>query len=191
MEALDLLLTRVSSPVLDAPSPTPQQMDLLYRAALRAPDHGGLRPYRFLQIEGQGRERLGELFVASALKDNPGLSEAEQEKLRKAPLRAPMLVVVIACLKEHPKVPLSEQRLTAGCAAHGLLLAAFAQDIDAIWRSGAMAFNALVHEGLGLDGAEEIIGFIYLGKARKRRVVPCPHPGEFVRVWGKGGHDRG
>lgn len=186
MNAIDLLLNRVSSPVLDAPAPTAEQLDVMYRAALRAPDHGGMRPYRFLQIEDTGREKLGQVFVEAALKSGDEISEADLEKLKHAPLRAPMLLVVIATLNSHAKVPEIEQQLSAGCAAHGLILAAFAQGIDAIWRSGKMAFNACVNERLGLNMNEQIIGFIYVGKARKHRVVPCPQPGEYVQVWGKG-----
>lgn len=185
MDAVELLLNRVSSPVLEEPAPTPEQLDLLYRAALRAPDHGSLRPYRFLQIEGAGREKLGQFFVDAASAERE-LSDAEEQKLRQAPLRAPMLLVVIASLQSHPKVPEIEQQITAGCAAHSMILAAFAQGVDAIWRSGEMAFNPRVKQRLGLAENEQIIGFIYLGKARKHRVVPCPQPGEFVQKWGKG-----
>lgn len=184
MNALDLLLKRVSSPVLDEPAPTAEQLDLIYRAALRAPDHGGLRPYRFLQIEGEGREKLGQVFVDAARAEQADISEQEVQKLLNAPLRAPLIIVAIASLQPHPKVPAVEQQLAAGCAAHGILLAAFAQGVDAIWRSGAMAFNSQVMTRLGLEADEQILGFIYLGKARKHRVVPCPQPGEFVQKWG-------
>ncbi|KAA0875692.1 nitroreductase family protein [Nitrincola tapanii] len=185
MDALELLLNRVSCPVLEGPAPNPEQLDLIYRAALRAPDHGGLKPYRFLQIEDSGRERLGALFIEAARIENPNATQAELNKLGQNPLRAPMIIVAIASLSEHPKVPKSEQRLTAGCAAHGLLLAAYAQGLDAIWRSGPMAFNPQVMQGLGLDAHEEIIGFIYLGQSKKRRLASCPAVGEFVRLWGK------
>lgn len=185
MNSIDLLLNRVSSPVLDLPAPTAEQLDMMYRAALRAPDHGGMRPYRFLQIEGDGRKKLGQVFVEAAQQSAQQMTQAELEKLQNAPLRAPMIVVVIATLKAHPKVPEIEQQFSAACAAHGLVLAAFAQGVDAIWRSGKMAFNSWVNNRLGLDSNEQIIGFIYLGKARKHKVVPCPAVGEFVQLWGK------
>jgi len=63
MEALDALLNRVSAPRLVEPGPTAAQRDVLFAAALRAPDHGQLRPYRFLSIEGQARNRLGEVLA--------------------------------------------------------------------------------------------------------------------------------
>ena len=63
MDALDALLNRVSAPRLCEPAPDAAQRELLFRAALRAPDHGQLRPWRFLTIEGAAREKLGELFA--------------------------------------------------------------------------------------------------------------------------------
>ena len=40
MDALDLLLNRVSVTRLVEPAPTAAQLELMFRAALRAPDHG-------------------------------------------------------------------------------------------------------------------------------------------------------
>ena len=59
MEALDALLNRVSAPRLLDPAPTAEQREVLFAAALRAPDHGQLRPYRFLTVEGAARNQLG------------------------------------------------------------------------------------------------------------------------------------
>ncbi|WP_312934835.1 nitroreductase family protein, partial [Stutzerimonas nitrititolerans] len=98
MDALDLLLNRVSVTRLFDPAPDEAQLDLLFRAALRAPDHGQLRPWRFLVIQGAARERLGELFVESLKLSDPDCSEEALQKARKMPLRAPMLVVVVARL---------------------------------------------------------------------------------------------
>ncbi|WP_235263441.1 nitroreductase family protein [Nitrincola sp. A-D6] len=103
MNAIDLLLTRVSSPVLEEPAPTAEQLDLMYRAALRGPDHGGLRPYRFLQIEGEGREKLGQIFVDAARAERADISEQEVQKLFNAPLRAPLIIVAIAPCSRIPK----------------------------------------------------------------------------------------
>ena len=76
MQALDALLNRVSVPRLLEPAPTQEQRDVLFAAAMRAPDHGQLRPWRFLTVEGAAVERLVEanicLFAAlSALVELP------------------------------------------------------------------------------------------------------------------------
>lgn len=183
MEALDALLNRVSVPRLTDPAPNAAQREALFQAALRAPDHGQLRPWRFLTIEGQGREKLGELF-AEAVQSRGDASQAALDKARAMPLRAPLLIVVVAKLQEHFKVPKSEQRLAAGCAAHGILIAAHAQGIGAVWRTGDMAFDAHVHQGLGLQANEELIGYLYVGTpVNEPRTAPILATAEFVRAW--------
>ncbi|MFH6597955.1 nitroreductase family protein [Ectopseudomonas khazarica] len=184
MEALDALLNRVSVPRLVDPAPNAAQRELLFRAALRAPDHGQLRPWRFLTIEGEARERMGELFAeALQVKDSQATPEA-LSKARGMPLRAPLLVVVIARVQAHPKVPESEQVIAAGCAAHGMLLAAHAQGIGAVWRTGDMAYDAHVGKGLGLAADEQIIAYLYLGTAeRELRRAPELALEDFVSAW--------
>jgi nitroreductase len=106
------------------------------------------------------------------------------DKARNGPLRAPLVVVVIAKLQEHVKYPKAEQLLTAGCAAHGILLAAYAQGIGAVWRTGDLAYSKHVAEGLGLVEGEEVIAFLYLGTPQKEpRVAEKVDLAEFVSAW--------
>ncbi|WP_271408407.1 nitroreductase family protein [Pseudomonas sp. Q1-7] len=185
MEALDALLNRVSLGRLQEPAPDAAQREVLFRAALRAPDHGYLRPWRFLTIEGEARAKLGELFVSAVRAKDPQAPDAAITKARNMPLRAPLLVVVIATLQAGHKVPEAEQVLSAGCAAHGILLAAHAQGLGAMWRTGDMAYDPTVAAGLGLGGHERIVGFIYLGSVEgERRAAPELAPADFVQTWG-------
>ncbi|MDH4612052.1 nitroreductase family protein [Pseudomonas sp. BN102] len=185
MEALDALLNRVSLGRLQEPAPDAAQRELLFRAALRAPDHGYLRPWRFLTIEGEARAKLGELFVSALQAKDPQAPEAAIAKARAMPLRAPLMVVVIATLQAGHKVPEVEQLLSAGCAAHGILLAAHAQGLGAMWRTGDMAYDRNVAAGLGLGEQERIVGFLYLGSVEgERRAAPELTPADFVKAWG-------
>ena len=63
MTPLDFLLTRRSFPILTTPAPSKEQLNTLMQAALRAPDHGNLKPYRFLVCEGDKLNQLGELYA--------------------------------------------------------------------------------------------------------------------------------
>ena len=183
MQALDLLLNRVSVGRLLAPAPDAAQRELMFRAALRAPDHGQLRPWRFITVEDEGRVQLGELF-ASALASNPASKPEALDKARGMPLRAPLLIVVVACLSEHPKVPREEQVLSAGCAAHSLLLAAQELGYGSIWRTGDLAHHPLVLAGLGIGVNEQIVGFLYVGSFEGERRTPPPlESAEFVSAW--------
>ena len=55
MRALELLLSRQSVGVLEEPAPQGAELDLILDAGLRAPDHGRLRPWRFVLIRGDAR----------------------------------------------------------------------------------------------------------------------------------------
>ena len=84
MEALDALLNRVSVPRLTDPAPNAAQREALFQAALRAPDHGQLRPWRFLTIEGQGREKLASCLPKPC---RAGATPARLRWTRPAPCR--------------------------------------------------------------------------------------------------------
>ncbi|RRV07533.1 nitroreductase [Pseudomonas sp. v388] len=184
MEALDVLLNRVSVPRLVDPAPDAAQREILFEAALRSPDHGQLRPFRFITVEGQAREKMGELLVQALEQGGGEVNEKTVEKARLGPLRAPLIVVVVARLQDHFKVPRKEQLITAGCAAHGVLLAAYAQGIGAVWRTGELCYSPVVAEGFGLSADEEVIAFLYLGTAlNPPREAPKVDAGEWVSAW--------
>lgn len=184
MDALTLLQQRNSAPKLCEPGPDPQALDCMLRAATRAPDHANLRPWRFLLIQGDARHELGNLFAEALVARAPDVAEAEQAKARSKALRAPLIVAVAVRYTEHPKVPFIEQQLSAGCAAHALLLAAQALGYAGIWRTGANAFDRHVMQGLGLAANESLVGFVYIG-TREGRPKPLPEhkPQDFAEHW--------
>ncbi|MGO0308314.1 nitroreductase family protein [Endozoicomonas acroporae] len=184
MNGIELLLERVSTPILEEPAPSDQQLDVMFRAALRAPDHGRIRPWRFLTVSGQAREGLGELMAQAVLEDQPDLSEDALARFRGMPLRAPMLVLAICPVKQHPKVPEIEQKMSLAAAVHSLLLAAHAQGVGAMWRTGELCYHPRLAKGLGLADNEQLMGFIYLGKpAGAKKKVPVLDVNDFVSEW--------
>ncbi len=163
MSAITALTQRVSMPRLDFPAPSDDQLQQMFAAALRAPDHMMLRPWRFIVIRDDRREALGELFAKAALDEQPDLSADALDRHRGLPLRAPMLVALVCSVKEHPKVPEIEQTLSTGAAAHGLLTTAYAMGVGAMWRTGGISYSSVVAAGLGLATNEKLAGFVYLG----------------------------
>ena len=186
MDALDALLNRTSSPRLGGSEPPADALNNIFKAALRAPDHALLRPWRFLLVRGDARLRLGELFAGAEKQDDPEIAEALLEKTRAKPLRAPLIVVVIARVLAHPKVPEVEQLLSAGAAVENMMLAAFAQGVGAMWRTGGMAYHPFVHKGLGLLDNEQIVGFLYLGEVQgKDRNLLTLAVDDYFEDWGR------
>lgn len=184
MDALQALHTRVSIGRLGGEPPSGEVLDQICRAALRAPDHAALRPWRFLRVKGAAREKLGELFVAATRSDEPRASQAALNKAAGKPLRAPMIIVAIARKQSHDKVPEVEQIISAGAAVQNMLVACHALGVGAMWRTGGMAYHAVVEQGLGLEANESIVGFLYLGEI-EGRIKPLPELGvdEYFSEW--------
>lgn len=181
---LEQLRTRNSAPRLTGPAPTEAEVDEMVRCALRSPDHARLRPWRFLSFRASRRDDLGELLVRSLLRCNPIADEAAIDKARAAPRRAPLVMAVFAVIQEHPKVPAWEQRVSAGCTAFAIELAAEAMGYAGVWRTGLYAGDKQLVRDLGGADNEEIIAFLYLG-TRDGDPKPLPElePSDFHRSW--------
>jgi len=184
MEAMELLRTRYSASKLGAPSPSAQAIDAMLEAAARAPDHGRLQPWRLILIEGDARRSLGEIFAESLVRRNPAAGDQVLAREREKALRAPLIIVVATRYDRSVKIPVVEQIIAAGCAAHGLMLAAFAQGLGAFWRTGEAAYDEAVKAALGIGSDDLIVGFIYVG-IDTGGPPPRPRPAvqEFVHRW--------
>jgi len=184
MEALSALHSRTSVNLLCEPGPTPKQLTNIIRAGLRACDHAGLRPWKYLLIEGSAREKFGELMVrVREAQDGTPATQELVDKLRSKPMRAPTIIAIAADIKEHQKVPELEQLLSAGASAQMMMTAAHAQNIGAIWRSGSLMFQPEMKRGLGLQKNQQLIGFIYLGTPKAVKPVPSLEPDDFLTRW--------
>ncbi|AIJ09915.1 MULTISPECIES: NAD(P)H nitroreductase [Edwardsiella] len=161
MDALELLLQRRSASRLSDPAPSAQALENIFQAGLRAPDHGGLQPWRFVTVQGDGRERLSALLHDIALAE--GRDEKGVEKARSAPFRAPLIVTVIAHCNCDSRVPQWEQVASAGCAVMAMQMAAQAQGFNGIWRSGHWTEEPRVRQAFGCREQDVIVGFLYLG----------------------------
>lgn len=183
MDALDALITRKSTAQLEEPAPEGADLEALFQAALRAPDHGCLRPWRFIVFRDDMRAELGEIFCEALEAKNPEAGEAVLEKERKKPYRAPLVVAVLAKVQQHPKVPAIEQVISAGAAAQNIMIAAHALGYAGIWRSGPPCFDDHVRARLGAVGEDQIVGFLYLGTARSHPPMPEVPFSEYVMEW--------
>ncbi|GAA3953895.1 nitroreductase family protein [Allohahella marinimesophila] len=134
-------------------------------AVCRSPDHGNLKPYRFIVLAGEAQKQLGTLFLQAELQDagEAGLKEGKQAKILDKPLRAPMIIVGVVRLDEQHKVPVIEQWMAAGCAVQTYSLMLENSGYGVMWRSGSFAYHDVVRKGLGLADNEQICAFLYCG----------------------------
>lgn len=163
MDLIQALRHRVSCPKVVAPAPEQTQIRDWLQLALSAPDHGKLRPWRFVILEGEQLDRLGDVFVQASLDTNPDLSESACERIRQKPQRAPLMIVAVAETQPDHKVPLGEQISSTACACEHVMLAAHAQGWGIMWRTGAMAHHPRVKQALGFADKDEIVAFLYVG----------------------------
>ena len=184
MDAMELLRTRVSASKLGEPRPSAQAVHAMLESAARVPDHGRLRPWRLLLIEGEARRDFGNVLAAALARRNPLASDEALAREREKALRAPLIVVVATRCDRSARIPVTEQIISAGCAAHSIMLSAFAQGLGAMWRTGEPAYDSSVKGALGIEPDDLIIGFIYVGTdigspgARPQEVS-----GELARHW--------
>lgn len=189
MQAIDALLERRSAKILTDPAPDEGALALLLESASRAPDHGRLRPWRFIVIRRGARERFGELIAGQLRRKQPEASAEALQRERQKALRAPLIVVVAAVCNAAAKIPPIEQILAAGAAAQNMMLAATALGFGAMWKTGDAAYDDMVKLALGLETRDAIVGFLYLGTAPVD-AVPPPVRGQWedrVSYWGEEG----
>ena len=183
MDALELLINRHSASRLVEPAPSGEVLENILRAGMRAPDHGALQPWRFVIIEGKGRERFAELLVNAATA--AGFDEKALEKARTGPLRAPQIIAVIAHCDDKHKVPVWEQIASACCAVMAMQMAAVAQGFNGIWRSGPWTEDAAICKALGGREQDKVVGYLYLGtpQLKASATFTSPDTAPFVRYF--------
>ncbi|PIE42069.1 MAG: nitroreductase [Gammaproteobacteria bacterium] len=162
-EVIKNILTRRSCAKLIAPAPTADELKQVLRCALNAPDHGRLRPWRYVILQGQALDALGQAFANIKEAESGGLTEQQRTKFLNMPSRAPLIIVAIADIKEHSKVPPIEQALTVGCAVQNMHLALKSLGYGAMWRTGDLAFNNAVKQYFNAQDSDQIVGFLYVG----------------------------
>ena len=106
----------------------------------------------------------------------PDVEPAYLAKQKDKPLRSPLIVVVVASLIVSPKIPEIEQMLSAGAAAHNILLASNALGFGSIWLTGANAYDALVCGELGLDPKTNASSASSISARRRLNYMPRPIP---------------
>ena len=138
-------------------------IEKLLDAGAQAPNHFKVRPWRFVVLTEEARNRLGDVMAASQRDRKPDLPSETFDKTRALPLRAPVLIAVGVDKPAEEKVLEVENIAAASAACQNILLAAQALGLGAIWRTGEWALDKKVKEFLGFSADQHMIGFIYVG----------------------------
>ena len=163
--ALARLLARhsVGPKHLGAPGPGPDELRTAFAAALRAPDHGKLIPFRFVVIEGEALGRLADLFVEYGIRRGKRPEDVDLERRRAT--QAPTVIAVVARLVPDHEVPPHEQWIAVGGAIANVMNALHFMDYGAKMLSGARAADPEIGKAFCREG-EQLVGWISVGTPR-------------------------
>lgn len=157
--------------------PSREQIESLLEAATYAPNHHVTEPWHFFVLTGEARDDLGKV-MATSLKAQLGdvHSERIQRQLLKEsakPLRSPVIITVAVAHVE-PQEEFLERIEAAAAAVQNVLLAAHEMGLATCWRTGSAAYDPAVKEWFGLEPADHIVAFIYVGYASCSRPERIP-----------------
>ncbi len=167
------------------PGPTNDELRLMISAAVTAPDHGALRPWRFIKVADAARTALAEIFVEAKRRRAPDQPDAVLARERDKALGAPTLLAVCGRIRgDHPDVPDSEQFASIGAAIQNVLLTAHVLGFGAILLSGDKTRDPLVRAAFSLDEGERLVGFLSIGSpAIDVRAKPRPAVSNHLSEW--------
>lgn len=163
MQTLTAIETRSSAKKFSDGSVSVATVEGLLRCAARAPDHGLLAPWRFVVLLDEGRKVFADALESALRRRDPAIDPQAIERERSKAFRSPVLIAVAAVTSPHPKVPAVEQWLAVGAAVENLILAAHAQGLGTMWKTGSSAYDPDVKRALGFAENDQIVGFIHVG----------------------------
>ena len=172
----------VSPRRLTEPGPSPAQLAQLFDAAAAAPDHGLLRPWRFVIVPQEKRALLSEVFALALVDRDPDAAPAQIEQAREKAHRAPFLLLAVARLgPAEPDIPAPERMVSLGCALQNMLLSAHAMGFGTGLTSGRAMGSARTRTLFALTEGEQPACFVNIGTVSKRKPQrPRPGASEFV-----------
>ncbi len=187
MSIIELIKQRRSIGKMTTEVPTRAQIETILEAATHAPNHHNAEPWRFFVLAGKARVELGEIMAESF---TARMAEANHEKFdvmiakeRNKPLRAPVLIAVIAEQPKQPKEIEIENIEAASAAVQNMLLAAEELGLAAMWRTGEPAYDPKVKQWLGLEKKDHIVAFVYLGYPAMPRLERIPISAAKKTTW--------
>ena len=169
-EAFNRIAQRRSVKAVDIcePGPSENQITQILETAVRVPDHGKLGPWRFILFENQARQDFGNFLSARFKEVNPTAPEALLQLEGQRFMRSPLVICVVARIKQGIKIPVWEQELSVGASCQNILTAANLLGFAGQWLTEWYAYDKAVDDRLELDEDERIAAFIYIGSANEK-----------------------
>jgi nitroreductase len=156
VDIITAVLTRRSASALGAPAPGDEEFRYLLKGAATAPDHGRLRPWRWILVRGDGLAA-----VAGCLADED--PAADREQLVSSVVRAPLKAMLVFTPHVGHRVPEWEQLAAASTMTYSLMLLLHARGYSSKWRTGRLCTSEALRARLGLAEQERLLGALDIG----------------------------
>ena len=132
------LTSRRSVKFLRAPAPKQDELEQILQAAMSAPDHGALRPWRFVLIRGEAIGKLADVAIGAVKRSgDPRMTPEKEKSVREWMAAVPLFIAVAQKIAhDNTKIPEQEQLLATGAAAMNLLNAVHMLGYGAFWSTG-------------------------------------------------------
>ncbi len=180
MDAIDALMSRRSYARcnLVKPAPNKSQIETLLQAAMSVPDHGNLKPWRFIVVQEQGIQDLSMLVkkkYAATMSDEDLTSFVEEIST------TPMMVFVCSDLTLEHRVSLLDQQLAGAATCEHILLAAHALDFAGIWHTSEADDD--LRQLLCLKKEDEILGVLSIGTPKRTSKAKRKSFSDLTQTW--------
>lgn len=192
---LTTILSRhsVSPKKLIEPAPTQTELEDIIQAAVTAPDHGRLRPWRFVLFPKSTREDLAQIFEQALLERLPDASHEDRDRARAKAGRGPLLLGIIVRLDQDEvkqaapqteRVRPEDQYASAGAAIQNILLTSHALGYGARVTSGRAVHTSTFRKAMNLSEEETFLCFISIGSYdTEPKPKPRPQVEEVLSEW--------
>jgi hypothetical protein len=160
------MLSRRSVSSFGTEAPTAAEIDAIVRAAVTVPDHGRLRPWRLVIIEGDAREQFAQALADAGRTANAEIGVEALERLRSKAYVAPAMIAVVARVDTTSTVPEIEQIASAACCGYAIALAAHQLGLGAIWKSTNFTTGPSLGKVLDMTDTDRFLGWVNSGRDR-------------------------
>ncbi|MBC7658914.1 MAG: nitroreductase family protein [Chitinophagaceae bacterium] len=168
-EIFEFLVKRRSASILVDPKPKREELEQILNLAGTVPDHGQLRPYRFVVVEGEARARFGEALVDAADAHRPEkLEDRMKAKIAAKAFAAPLQILLVYSPVASDKIHAWEQMASASCTGYAAVLGAIALGYGAVWKSFAYDPGPLLQGLLSLTSEEKFLGWVNIGTEKDK-----------------------
>jgi len=180
MDAIDALMTRRSYARcnLVKPAPNTAQVETILQAAMSVPDHGNLKPWRFVLVQDQGIKDLSMLVKQRYAST---MSEAHLAAFIQEIADTPMMLFVCSDLTLDHRVTILDQQLAGAAACEHILLAIHALDFAGIWHT--VDADDGLRQLLDLKKEDGIIGVLSIGTPTRPSPAKRPSFSRLTQTW--------